>query len=247
MINYANWGIVSPQSSLLDVGCDGYIAQVWTGTARTPNFYEGVKKERTFETAFLEYGSMQNLARASGRRIWYLNDPIEDNANHSWHDYRTNWESTLVASLLQPEVWHYEIMPWPHRIFQGKYPSTQPVRKDTPRIAMPKEYETELQAVITAMGDMKQPADRVQWLSGGTRDIGILVSDTMMFQRFGADASDPELGSFYGLALPLLMRGIPVEAVQIETADLKPYKVLLLTYEGQKPPSDKMHERLRNG
>ena len=241
MINYANWGIVSPESSLLEVGCDGYIAQVWTGTARTPNYYEGAKKERTFETAFLEYGSMQNLVRASHQRVWYLNDPIEDNADHSWHDYRTNWESTLIASLLQPEVWHYEIMPWPHRIFQGKYPSTQPVKKDTSRVPIPKEYETELQAVITAMGDMKQPLDKVQWLSSGTRGVGLLVSDTMMFQRFGPGKSDPELGSFYGLALPLLMRGIPVESVQIETADLSPYKVLLLTYEGQKPPDPKLH------
>ena len=111
LINYAHWRIVSPESSLLDVGADGYIAQVWTGTSRTPNVYQGVRKERTFETAFLEYGAMQNLVRASGRRVWYLNDPIEDNPNHTWEDYRTNWESTLTASLLQPEVWHYEIMP----------------------------------------------------------------------------------------------------------------------------------------
>jgi hypothetical protein len=244
LINYASWGIVSPESSLLDVGCDGYIAQVWTGTARTPNFYDGVKKERTFETAFLEYNVMQNLVRASGRRMWYLNDPIEDNPRHSWHDYRTNWESTLVASLLQPEVWRYEIMPWPHRIFHDSYPATQPVRRDTPRIPIPPEYETELQSVITAMGDMKQPEDQVKWLSAGTRGVGVLVSDTMMFQRYGPQASDPELGSFYGLALPLLMRGIPVEPVQIETADLSPYKILLLTYEGQKPPNDKLHKSL---
>jgi hypothetical protein len=79
--------------------------------------YEGRRKERTFETAFLEYGAMQNLVRASGRRVWYLNDPIEDNPNHSWEDYRSNWENTLTASLLQPEVWRYEIMPWPERIF----------------------------------------------------------------------------------------------------------------------------------
>src|SRR5215831_16799466 len=38
MINYASWGIVSPESSLLEVGADGFIAQVWSGTARTPNF-----------------------------------------------------------------------------------------------------------------------------------------------------------------------------------------------------------------
>ena len=41
LINYAHWRIVSPESSLIDVGADGYIAQVWTGTARTANLYEG--------------------------------------------------------------------------------------------------------------------------------------------------------------------------------------------------------------
>ena len=44
LINYAHWKIVSPESSLIDVGADGYIAQVWTGTARTANVYEGRRK-----------------------------------------------------------------------------------------------------------------------------------------------------------------------------------------------------------
>jgi hypothetical protein len=248
MINYASWGIVSPESSLLEVGADGFIAQVWTGTARTPNFCDGVERQRTFETAFLEYGAMQNIARASGKRVWYLKDPIEDNPRHSWWDYRTNWESTLVASLLQPEVWHYEIMPWPHRIYEEKYPATQPgtgdADKDVPRIPIPKEYETELQAVISAMGDMHQPAQRVGWEHVGTLHTGALVSDTLMFQRFGPDASDSHLGQFYGLALPLLMRGLPVEPVQIESAKLERYKTLLLTYEGQKPPKPEFHDAL---
>lgn len=244
MINYAHWGIVSPQSSLLEVGCDGYIAQVWTGTSRTPNYYQGVKKERTFETAFLEYGSMQNIARASGKRIWYLNDPIEDNPNHSWYDYRTNWESTLVASLLQPEVWHYEIMPWPHRIYQRDLPATQPVTDKTPRIRIPAEYETQLQAVFTAMGDMKQPPEKVKWIASGTPGMGVLVSDTMMFQRYGPDRSDGDLGSFYGLALPFLMRGMPIEPIQMELGKLDSYKVLLLTYEGMKPPKAEYHDAI---
>src|SRR4051812_31130874 len=193
MINYASWGIVSPESSLLDVGGDGFIAQTWTGTARTPNFYDGRKDERTFETAFLEYGAMQNIVRASGKRVWYLNDPIEDNPRHSWWDYRTNWESTLVASLLQPEVWHYEIMPWPHRIYEQKYPATQSGKgnadRDVPRVPIPPDYATELQAVISAMGDMRQPADRVGWEHVGTPGTGVLVSDTLMFQRWGPDSS----------------------------------------------------------
>jgi hypothetical protein len=244
LINYANWRIVSPESSLINVGADGYIAQIWTGTAREPNYYKGVLKERTFETAFLEYGAMQNLVRASGRRVWYLNDPIEDNPNHDWEDYRTNWESTLTASLLQPEVWRYEIMPWPERIFNGKHPAAKETSGDAvAQVPIPKPYETELQSVIGALGDMKQ--SDVRWESAGSEGIGILVSDTMMFQRADPVPSDERLGSFYGLALPLVKRGIPVEPVQIESAGtpglLSRYKILYLTYEGQKPPQAEFH------
>ncbi len=245
LINYASWRIVSPESSLIDVGADGYIAQVWTGTAREPNVYEGRRKERTFETAYLEYGAMQNLVRASGRRVWYLNDPIEDNPNHTWTDYRTNWESTLTASLLQPEVSRYEIMPWPERIFNGKRPVEG---KPGERSGIPAAYATELQTVIHALGEMKQPADQVHWQQSGIEGMGVLVSDTMMFQRAAPDSSDANLGSFYGLALPLLKRGIPVEPVQIESATkpgfLSRYCILLLTYEGQKPPTERFHEAL---
>ncbi len=255
LINYAQWKIVSPESSLLDVGADGYIAQVWTGTSRTPNVYNGVTKQRTFETAFLEYGALQNIARSSGKRIWYLNDPIEDNPNHSWLDYRTNWESTLTASLLQPDVARYEILPWPERIFGPK--SMHPVSEQTEANPNPekslisKQYETELQTVFHALDEMEQPASAIRWESAGTQGIGVLVSDTLMFQRAAPQPSDENLGQFYGLALPLLMRGMPVEPVQIESTYSKSaagflnrYKLLLLTYEGQKPPSPKFHSAL---
>jgi hypothetical protein len=269
LINYAHWRIVSPESSLIDVGADGYIAQVWTGTARTANLYEGRRKERTFETAFLEYGAMQNLVRASGRRVWYLNDPIEDDPNHDWEDYRTNWENTLTASLLQSEVWHYEIMPWPDRVFNSRHPlksipaeRTVKEQEQAPigtglggfgrgnanveRVVIPKPYETELQTVIAALGDMKQSA--VRWENAGTGNTGVLISDTMMFQRADPQPSDANLGSFYGLAMPLVKRGVPVEPVQIESAAapgfLNRYKLLLLTYEGQKPPTPEFHTAL---
>jgi hypothetical protein len=254
LINYAQWQIVSPESSLLDVGADGYIAQVWTGTSRAVNVYQGIKAERTFETAFLEYGALQNIARSSGKRIWYLNDPIEDNPNHSWTDYKRNWESTLVASLLQPEVSSYEILPWPDRIFgpRGLHPSTEPTEADPkPQPTLiPAEYETELQTVFHALGQMQDQS--AHWQVSGTQNIGILVSDTLMFQRAKPLPSDADLGNFYGLALPLIMHGLPVEPVQIESTYrgsnaanfLNQYKVLLLTYEGQKPPSPKFHDAI---
>jgi hypothetical protein len=56
------------------------------------------------------------------------------------------------------------------------------------------------------------------------------------------------LSHVYGLALPLVKRGLPVEPVQIESATapgfLKPYRLLLLTYEGQKPPTPEFHKAL---
>ena len=39
-----------PRINLIDLSSvDGYVAQIWTGTSRTANSYEGVTKERTFE------------------------------------------------------------------------------------------------------------------------------------------------------------------------------------------------------
>ena len=196
------------------------------------------------------------IARSSGKPIWFLNDPIEDNPRHSWTDYRANWESTLVASLLQPAVSRYEVLPWPDRIFglTSLRPSVEPssTNPNPPKTVIPKGYETELQTVFHALAEMRQPPSAIQWESAGTQNIGILVSDTLMFERAAPDPSDAHLGQFYGIALPLLMRGMPVKPVQIEstydgtvpTKSLSTYKILLLTYDGQKPPSAAFHTSL---
>ncbi len=240
LLNYAHWGIVSPESSLARLnGCDGYIAQVWTGTARTPNVYANVKKERTFETAFLEYGAMQNLVRSTGRGVWYLADPIEDDASHDWGDYRRNYHSTLIASLLQPDVSQYAVIPWPERVLEDKYPAEG---KPSVRVGIPDAYAQELQTVWNALKDMKQRD--VQWDSG-TPGIGVAVSDSLMFQRGGPSASDGDMSHVYGLAMPFVKRGMPVQPMQLENFGLKGYldgiKVLLMSYEGQKPLTESVH------
>ena len=243
LLNYAHWRIVSPESSLARLnGCDGYIAQVWTGTSRTPNMYRGRLRERTFETAFLEYGAMQNLVRATGRKVWYLNDPIEDNANHDWNDYKFNWESTLVASLFQPEVSQYEVAPWPERIFNGRYPRSVPFDERKP---IPAGYATELQTAFNALNDMNQK--RVEW-DCGTTGIGVLIGDSLMFERGQPTPSDANMSQIYGMALPLLMRGMPVTPVQLENVTVPHYldgfRILMLTYHGMKPLSPDVHAPL---
>jgi hypothetical protein len=234
LLNYAAWRIVSPESSLARLrGCDGYIAQIWTGTARVPNVYRGRTSERPFETAFLEYAATQELVRSTGRTVWYLDDPIEDNPNYTWEDYRRNWECTLTASLFQPDVWRYEVAPWPERIFGGRYPANAAPADRRP---IPPTYAGELQVVWNALDDMNQT--NVSWDSGPT-DLGVIVSDSLMFERGDPAPGDGALGGIYGLALPFLKRGLPVRLAQLEDAAspgcLDRFQCLLMTYRGMKP------------
>lgn len=265
LLNYSHWGIVSPESSLAQLdSCDGYIGQIWTGTARTPNHYRGIAKERTFETAFLEYGALNNMVQATGKRMWFLADPVEDDPNHDWDDYRANYECTVIASLFFPDVWRYEVMPWPDRVWLGRYPrgrlleqlasamegyagheggESEPARSPEERVPIPEAYATELLTVINALNDMKQ--DDVEW-DCGTRGIGVCVSDTMMFERGEPSPADPN--NFYGLALPLLKRGIPIAPVQLQNVTrrgyLDRYRALVLSYQFMKPPSEAVHRAL---
>lgn len=172
LINYTQWKIVSPEGKLADIpGVDGCIAQVWTGTSREKNWFNGVLKERTFETAFLEYGVMQELVKGTGRHMWFLHDPIEDNPIFDWTDYRKNYFCTVAASLLHPKVNTYEICPWPNRVFEDKYPKNTPDAE-----AIPEEYETILNNTFQTLGTMESDAEP-------TFRVGILVGDCELYQR----------------------------------------------------------------
>jgi len=67
----------------------------------------------------------------------------------------------------------------------------------------------------------------------------------LMFERGDPAPSDPHLSHVYGLALPLLKRGVPVAPVQLENVTLPgfldAFKVLLLSYHGMKPLSAEVH------
>jgi hypothetical protein len=249
LLNYAHWRIISGESSLADIpDCDGYIGQPWTGSTRVPNRYQSELttwndiRERPFDTAFLEYGAMANFTQATGRRMWVNGDPVEDDPKHDWPDYRFNWEATLTGALFQPDIIRHEILPWPERVFGGVYPAGA---RPEERHPIPAGYATELQVVMHALSDLDQRD--VSWDSG-TRGLGVLVSDSLMFEREVPSPSDPDLSQFYGLALPLLKRGVPVKPVQLEYVPrpgfLAQMKVLFLTYDGQKPLSAEVHDAL---
>lgn len=242
LINYSSWQIVSPEASLASLpGIDGYIAQVWTGTSREPTYFNGLKKERVFENAFLEYGSMVSMTAPTKRKIFFLTDPIEDRPR-DWQDYKQNYEATFTAQLLYPMVADYEVMPWPERIYTHPYQ----IAGSDEKVLIPRYYSTQMQVMINTLNDMPFSENVVS----GSQGIGVLMSNSLMFQRFpvhnGYD--DPQFSNFYGQTLPLLKRGIPVETVHIENLEydttLKNINVLIMSYSNMKPLSAESHTYL---
>lgn len=306
-INYTQWKIMSPGSRMTEMeNIDGFIAQVWSGTSGTGNVYRGHYKKRTFETAYLEYGSMQELLCGTGKRMWFLQDPVEDFPEERWEDYRSNYRKTLTASLFWPKVSRYEICPWPDRVFNGRYPRKAgladgliPTTDMEGAKDIPGEYATMLSAMFQTLGNMEQE----EWeFLGNSFPVGILVSDSSMHQRNfpdfvtvcgpegekseicmrgGEDAVNEkilslkgcpeeaefyrELGrdagafqayrascaypDFFGLVLPLLKHGLPVQPLYLEHAKagsnyLSGYRYLILSYEYMKAESEVYNEIL---
>jgi hypothetical protein len=242
LVNYSSWQIVSPEASLASLpSIDGYIAQVWTGTSREPTYFDGTEKERVFENAFLEYGSMVSMTAPTGRKVFFLTDPIEDRQK-DWSDYKRNYEATFTAKLLYPMVADYEVMPWPERIYTHPYK----VAKSNERILIPKYYSTQMQVMVNALNDMPLSKNQVT----GKNGVGVLMSNTLMFQRFPTHNGfeDPQFSNFYGQTLPLLKNGVPVQTVHMEnlsfTNTLKDIKVLVVSYSNMKPVSAAVHKQI---
>lgn len=243
LVNYSQWMIVSPEASLASLpSVDGYIAQVWTGTSREPNYFNGQEKERVFETAFLEYGSMESMTAPTGRKMYFLTDPIED-WPRDWADYKKNYQATFAAQLLYPMVADYEVMPWPDRIYEGLY-RTSADSEEKERI--PRFYSTQMQVMVNTLNDMPLSDNKVS----GSQGIGVLMSNSLMFQRFPTHQGydDPQLSNFYGQALPLLKRGVPVKTVHIENVSFErtwdDLNILIMSYSNMKPMDQEAHDHI---
>lgn len=243
LVNYSQWMIVSPEASLASLPCvDGYIAQVWTGTSREPNFFNGQKKERVFETAFLEYGSMESMTAPTGRKMFFLTDPIED-WPRNWADYKKNYQATFTAQLLYPMIADYEVMPWPDRIYEGLYRTSADSDK---KERIPRFYSTQMQVMINTLNNIPLSENKVN----GSHGIGVLMANSLMFQRFPVHQGyeDPQLSNFYGQALPLLKRGVPVKTIHIENVSFpetwKDIKVLIMSYSNMKPMDKAAHDHI---
>jgi hypothetical protein len=228
-LHYYSYNIIFPYHRMLtETPLQELIAQVWTGTARAPTFLDGIEAERVFEWGYLEYSSLYNFTRGTGKRLWFFMDPIEDNLDRGIEDYQENYEKTLIASLMFPEVDEYEVLPWPTRIY-GKVPDW---------------FATKMGAIINMLNQMHE--QKGAEFHGGTQGIATFVADSMGWQRGEPFPSD--MTGLHGLTLPLLTKGIPVQIAQLERITepdyLNPYRVLLLSYDLLKPMQPSYNEAL---
>lgn len=244
LINYSQWNIVSPEASLASLDCvDGYIAQVWTGTSRVLNYFDGKIGERVFETAYLEYGTLYSMTEPTGRKVFFLTDPIEDRPR-DWKDYKQNYEATYVAELLYPGNDNFEVMPWPERIYLGKYKVS--AASDSMESISP-AFATQMQIMVNALNDMPKSDSRVS----GSHGVSVLMANSLMFQRDEEKIKgyeDPQLADYFGLAMPFVKRGVPVSMLHLENVAYEKTwadtKVLLMTYSNMKPMSEDCHAHI---
>lgn len=251
LLNYSQWQIISPEASLASMrSCDGYIAQIWTGTSREPNYFNGKAKERVFETAYLEYGCMESMTRPTQRKMFFLTDPIED-WRRDWADYKQNYQATYTAQLMWSQIDNFEVMPWPDRIYEGLYNESSTSDK---KIHIPPFYATQMQVMINALNDVPRSDNAVS----GSQGISVAMANSLMFQRSPQPVEnydDPQLSNFYGEALPLVKRGVPVNILHLENTGYPETwvntKVLLLSYSNMKPmeraANDNIAQWVKNG
>ncbi|MCK9221215.1 MAG: hypothetical protein PHV61_05725 [Limnochordia bacterium] len=243
LISHAAGQMIFPSGAAARLpGLDGIIGQVWTGPISwSLGVYAGNRLTRDngfFDSAWLLYSYFANLTRDSEKQMFLLGDPVEDDPQYRWEQYHLWYNQTLVAMLMFSDVFGYQVMPWPERVFLPGYGTGG----GSPG---PAEYRTQLMVNFQALSDMENQ-EEIHW-QGGTEGIGVLVGDTMVWQRGGPEGSGME--SFHGLVLPLLRQGIPVQVLPVERiidqGYLDPFRLLLVSYDMWKPLDPASHVALR--
>jgi hypothetical protein len=195
------------------------IGQVWSDTVRTPLPSDGEYQAEPFATAYLEYASLAGLMRDTGKRLWFLCNPLSDTPNRPLEEHRQVYFNTLVASLMFPEATGYEVLPWPERIFWN----------------VPAEYATVILSATRACEAIAQQSGAT--IDAGVEGIGLLFSDSMTAVRGAPEVAPVE--DLLALGIPLVNAGIPLTLHSLqrlpERALPRSLRLLLWTPETVKP------------
>jgi len=189
---------------------DGYIGQVWTGPVQWCMKAYQSDEVSFFSTAFTLYDYFVQLVNGTGKKLWLLVDPVEDDPHHSWEDFRSWYQQCTAAMLMMSEVDSYEVMPWPERIFLPI--SFTPGIDDPTDNPTPADYFTLVLSITQALQEMPLGGE---WLDGAEDvGLGIAVADSAMWKPNETFA----LQGLFGLRIPLLERGVIARNFVMERA-----------------------------
>src|SRR3546814_4465236 len=119
--------------------------------------------------------------------MFFPTDTSED-WPRDWVDYKKNYQATFTAQLLYPMIADYEVMPWPDRIYEGLYRTSAHSDK---KERIPRFYSTQMQVMINTLNNMPLSKNKMS----GSPGIGVLMANSLMFQRFRSEEHTSELQS----------------------------------------------------
>ncbi len=246
-VQYARAGKVGPHAELLNLpACDGLIGEVEAEVQ--PTQYAGVTQARPFENAWFDYGLFAQAGRGHNKELIFSFD-----CGHadSWGEHEQAFQAQVAAAMFYPECSRYAFKTPVEELFRSPKRTFSLASTNGGGAALATEStptnEAAVQVLILNHALQNLPPGPGA-LEAGERGVGILMSDAITLQRVAPATSDTALATFYGLALPLLQHGIPVQPLLLENVTLPNYltgyKIIFLSYRAMKPRQPKWHERL---
>ncbi len=218
-VNYADWNIDAGLNHYVATGAlDGVIGQTWSDTQNTAFPYRGGNFTDNFTNAFLEYSSY--VDSVEGLNFYALADPMMDNATLTEEDCQYFYRQSITASLLQPEIQRFQILPWVQRAF-GNVSSNY------------RAIQSQIYEALNMVGGA--PVE----IQAGTPGITYLISDSLSWMNEGNNWALTTTNGLYGTLAPLVRDGIPTKMKSMDqiksAADLEGVTLLIVSFDANVP------------
>jgi len=223
---------------------DGMEGQTWSNTMEIPIFYNGRLQKRQYLNGSLDYSYWANLQRQfPTKSMSVITDPKGDfSENWTLDECMSNYRHQIVAQLKFPNIYRYNCVVWPDRI----YGDIRPLSTGA--------FKTVVNNIVSMQGQMyKYQAPYIT--DNQPVRVGVFMLDASCYQAGGPD-NNASYNNFYVLALGLMYNGLDVETIpfgrnESHADDLKDYDVLLLSYSMMKPQNkllgDELKKYVKNG
>ncbi len=224
-VNYSDWAIDAGLNHYVATGAlDGVIGQTWSDTHNTAFPYRASNFTDNFTNAFIEYSSY--VDSVEGLNFYALADPMMDNESATEADCQYFYRQSIAASLLQPEINRFQILPWVNRAFAN----------------VSNNYRTIQSQIFEALNNI---GGKPITIEAGTPGITYLISDSLSWMNTGKNWAFNTTDGLYGILAPLVRDGIPTKMKsmdQIESAaDLEGVTVLIVSFDSNVPLDEKIN------